>query len=483
MIKRYQKLNYVIYFTIIWTGCSFAEETWFHPYVETGVLYTDDVYQSAENNKSSVVSSIEAGMYSQLIRNDASFIFNYDIEQLLYSHSSDENDTYQSLLLFADKKVANTGLKVDATATILNIAESNDNNANANIISNNTVESKNAEIGLSFTTNPRKDIDLNVRGYGIITDNEDDIGNYKGYGTTLNFSNGLNQKQLFWESNALYDKKTDRQDDTVTERSYFKGSLGFQTISKISPLVRMNYENYEGVSYQDTEETFSWGPGVRYFLTQNSFFELSYNFVEKGDISNFVGGRFKLEPSPRLLINFSYDKRYFGDAYDFTLIHRSRRTVNTISYTEATNNFQREFYSSDEDIEVFTLNRRLEWLTELTGRRETYGFKLFYHEQEPLKGNSSRQDETGIGATLLSSYELSRKLELSGEISYSQYRFNRTVDQNQEDDYWYFVLSSSYKIYRNVFSTVKYVHDSRKSNINSRDYDENRISLDVRMEW
>lgn len=483
MKKRYQVLNYVTACSIIWANVSVAEESWFHPYVETGLLYTDNVYQSAEDPESSLVTSVEAGLYSKLIGKDGSVVLNYDIEQLLYSHDSDENDTYQRLLFLTDKKLSNTGLKFDAIATIYNIAQSNDNNANADIVSKNTIESKNAEIGLSFLSNPRDEVALNLRGYGVITDNEDDIGNYKGYGATLDFSNGLNHKVLFWDSNGLYDRKKNREDDTETTRSYFKGALGLQTTYKLSPLVRLNYENYEGVSYLDTEETFSWGPGLRYFITQASYFELSYNFAEKGDISDYWGGAINLEPSPRLLINFSYDKRYFGDAYDFTLIHKSRKMVNTITYIEDTNNFQREFYSTDEDIEVFTLNRRLEWFTELVGRRENYGLKIFYHDQEPLKNDDTLRDETGIGASLLATYALSRRLDVSGELSYSQYNFRRPGESDQDDDYFDLVLSSSYRFYRNVFSTVKYEYNSRSSNIDSRDYDENRISIDVRMEW
>ncbi|MGF1723854.1 outer membrane beta-barrel protein [Photobacterium nomapromontoriensis] len=483
MKKRFKIVNKFFVFTTLLSTQCLAEIREFTPYIEPGIIYSNNVYQSANDEQSSFITSIEAGLYSRVLSDEQNFILKYNVKQLFYSHDSEEKDTYQKLFFTADKKIHQSGLKIDTIATIYNISESINNNPNADIYSKNTIESKNAEIGVSFLTNPRSNIDFNVRAYGIVTDNEDNVGNYDGYGATVDFNNGLNQKTFFWKSSGFYDEKRDRNDSSTTNRSYFTGTLGYQNQYRVSPLVRVNYENYDGVSDLDSEEMFSWGPGIRYFITKYSYFELSYNFSEKESVSNFFGGGFNLAPSPRLLLNFNYDKRYFGDAYYFMLRNKSRRLINTVSYTEDTNNFDRDFYSTDDDIEVFTLNRRLEWLTELSGRLNRHALKIFYHEKDPINDNSSIEEEEGVGISLIGTYILSRRVEIKSEITYTRYKFDRSSSLIQKDAYFDFTLNGNYKVYRNVSTKIAYDFNKRSSNIFNRKYSENRIYLDFKMEW
>ncbi|MGF1685670.1 TIGR03016 family PEP-CTERM system-associated outer membrane protein [Photobacterium japonica] len=447
--------------------------------VGAGLVFTDNVDQTASDRQGSLITTANADFGLDVSGVDGNvLLLNYGLSQLFYSHDGNDNALYQTLQFEADKGIGN-GFRVDAIASIENIAAAIDENANADIFSGDTVESRQAEIGLSYQSNPLSDSNLSARIFGIVINNEDDIGNYDGIGASLSFSNGPNVRDMFWLIEGTYDYKQSQGDDPNTSFVILREEIGFQTMYRWVPFVRLNYENYSGLTDADSDDMLSWGPAVRYFWTKTTYFELSYNFTETENQSDFWAGAIYLRPSPRTLLRASYDKRTFGDAYFFLLSHRSRRLTNEITYEEEVTNFDRDTFVSGANIAEATLERRLTWLSTLEARRSTFIFSLYRFEVDALNATNNDGDESGYGASIAADHRLSRRFSVSALIDYSDYHFKNLDTPDQDDHYWTFSIDGSYTINPEVVLTAGVEHNTRSSSLPDDGYDENRIYLEL----
>lgn len=460
-----------------------AAEVEFIPFVGTSLVFTDNVDQASSDRRNSLISTIDAGLSADITGNDGNLLFNYELSQLFYSHDSSENSAYQELTFNADKGLWDSGFRVDADASISNLARAIDENANADIFSGDTIESKSAEVGLNYQSNPLSSINFYGRVFTAVANYEDDIGNYDRYGGEFNFENGQRVRDIFWDIEGSYDYKNGHKGAPNTELKILREVIGLQTIHHWSPLIRLNYEDYNGVSEADSTDALSWGPGLRYYWTKTSYLELSYNFSETDGISDFWAGSIHLNPSPRTEFFVSYDKRFFGDAYEVFFSHQTRRLTNAISYTEEATSFDRDTFTSGSDIAEFILSRKLEWTTTLEARRTDYVLTLFYNQQRPLNDNSEEKDEDGYGISMDITHELSRRLNARIGLSYEDYRFRNQAEPEQKDEYWTVAFDTNYELSKNMFGSVGYEFNQRSSSITDNEYDENRIYLEVRVEF
>ncbi|WP_428457691.1 TIGR03016 family PEP-CTERM system-associated outer membrane protein [Photobacterium makurazakiensis] len=477
--KKYKHL--LCSLSLITTG-SFAADVTFSPVVGGGLTFTDNVDLVESGSGSSLISSIDVGVAASVIGNDGQLNLAYTMSQLFYSHDSSENAAYQQLNFLTRKGLYNTGFSVDVSASIENIAEAIDENASVDVFTGNTIESKNAQVGVSYHSNPLSKVDLRARTYAQITNNEDDIGNYDGYGAEITYANGRSVKDFFWLIEASYDYKNGKNGDEDTSFTLLREEFGLQTIHGWSPLIRLNYENYEGRAKSDSADSFSWGPGLRYYWTKQSYIEVSYNFSDDDNNSDFWAGAINVEPNTRTKLFFSYDKRFFGDAYQFELSHRSRKLTNSISYFEEAVSFDRDFFTSGSNISEVSLSRRLEWSSVVKARRTSYELSIFHDEQQVLNANADVQDEEGNGIGLDISHRLSRRLSMRLGAEYKYYDFERLSEADQRDHYQDYSLGASYQLNDDISTSFNLSHMNKSSSKLNESYDENRVFINVRMQ-
>lgn len=472
----------LFFILLLVTTRSLAADVEFHPTIGGGFTYSDNINRDSQDEIGSLISKIDAGVATNIKGADGAVEFDYTLSQLFYSHESDNNETYQALTFTADKGINRSGFRLDANASIDNIARAADQNASADVISGDTIENKHANIGLNYHSNPRSKVDFSARAYTDVTNNEDDIGNYNGYGAEFNFANGATIKEFFWLIEGSYDVKDGKNSNADTSFTILREEFGLQTLSGWVPFLRLNYEDYEGSSDADSTDTFSWGPALRYFWTKQSYLELSYNFSEDDNNPDFWAGAINIIPSPRTRLFASYDKRFFGDAYELLLSHRSRRLTNSITYTEEAVSFDRDFFTSGTTIEEISLNRRLEWSSVLAARRTDYELSIYRDEREALNPSTENQNDEVNGIGIAVHHRLARRLTVSGRFDYDYYQFVRRSSNDQNDYYRAYELEGQYQLNRYLSTSLGLSHNNKSSSLNTNNYDETRLFVDIRMQ-
>ena len=109
----------------------------------------------------------------------------------------------------------------------------------------------------------------------------------------------------------------------------------------------------------------------------------------------------------------------------------------------------------------------LDWAaTQLTTVRATASRSL----EEPTGFGSRERTRLGVGAD----HELLRNLILSADAVYRIDEFN---DTDREDDYYSLGVGALYTLNRNYYARAGYVFETRNSNVNARDYDNNVVTL------
>lgn len=487
---RQKVVEFTVLLYVLIVNSAYAEERvapvddqQFTPYIGLDFTYSDNIERTDVDTTDSFITDLRFGIIKSYIGNDSNLFLDYELNQLIYSHDSDANELYHDLWFYVDNGFDNTGITLDASISVDNFAKSLDEDANADIYSGETIENRYAEIGARFNSNPKSYIDIDMRFFGIWNRNEDDIGNFDGYGFNLDFKNGLSQKDIIWSIVGLYDNKRAVDSNSIdTERSYAKGYIGYKVTDRWAPLIRGYVEEYDDEIETNEIEYNSVGFGTRYYFSKIDYFEFSYN-IASDDNSNYFGAMFHYEPSSRFMVNFEYDNRYFGDTYDLVITHKSRRLTNSIIYSEDIDNFNREFYTTDENLELFRIYKELEWLSKVELKRTTYGLSVFYYDKEPLSHDHLFDDESGYGAEFSVIHNLTRLSKLYMSASYNNYDLYNISREKQDDEYYVFTLSTEHRLSRYITALLMYEYNGRVSNTNNRDYSENRISLDMKVEW
>lgn len=455
----------------------------FEPSVDAGVIFTDNVDREKDKTQS-VITTIGVGLRANVDTAEGFLNLDYRLRQALYSDNSDRNELFNELEFAAEKGLGYSGFFVDGNASIENVALSLDDDAAADIFSGNTVENQRAEIGLGYRSNPLSQVDLQARVFTRVSRSGDRIGDYNGYGGAVSFANGQSVKDVFWQIDASYDYKKGREDEVGDTRyTALSETIGLQTISGFSPLLRLNYENLEGSSDLNSRKTVSWGPGIRYFWHKRSYAELSYNFSEDDVNPDFWAGAVNFNPTPRTRLYLEYGKRFFGDAYEFLFSHRNRRVTNTISYTEEPVSFDRTNFTIGDKPEDIVLVRSLDWTSELNLRRSKYSLSIFGRQEEALTVFSENQEERSYGTRLRGEHNLTRRFKIDGFVEYSKYDFDRINGSNQKDDYYLLGVGGSYQHYKYVTSSFGYRHNTRRSTFAGSEYDENRLYYDLQVRF
>lgn len=453
------------------------------PYVGTEFTFTDNVNRTDTDKKSSLITTLEAGIEATVQGSRGYIGLDYALNYLFYTNADGNDEFYQNLDFNAFKGFGRSGFQIDASASIENIATDIATDANADVISGDTIQSNQAELGLSYQTNPLSTMDLRSRIYARVITNEDDIGNYTGWGGNVTYANGRSVKDVFWLFSLNYDDREGKDDGVSTQFTRISEIFGLQTIGGFAPFIRLNYENYDGVTDSSENEIFNWGIGTRYFWDRYSYFDVSYNFSEDDVNSDFWAGALNLSPNDKTRFYFEYDKRLRGDAYTAEIRNRSRRWTNIFTYEERPDSYERDRFVEGGRIDELYLRKEARWLSELGLRRTRYSFSLYQIDRETLESLSDLTDDYSRGIALDVNHRLSRAL--SGHIGYGyeRYEFTYVSQGKNSDDYHRFSLDATYAFRPELTTRTGAEYYNRSSSNSLRDYDETRLFLDVRVEF
>ncbi|MGR5237536.1 hypothetical protein [Vibrio alfacsensis] len=443
--------------------------------VSSELTFSDNINVSRQNEQSGMVSTWSAGTSIEKEGNGGNLSFQYDVYQTLHSVDSDRNELFNELSFAANKSIYRENIEFNTQAIITNIARSIENDAAADIISGDTIETRTIDAQLSYQSNPRGWFDLYGVLDGGVESNEDDIGDYYSFGSDLVFQNGTSVKQFFWLTEYSYNRNTSSNTDNEYYNYTAEQEIGLQPIKHFSPLIRVFYEGYTRRDESKTIESGSWGPALRYYWHERSFLELGYDFSFHD--KDFWRGSIKLQPTSRTSAEFEYTRRFYGDSYDLSFSHRSKKLTNTVTYTEELRGFDRQFFIAGENIEEYQLVREFILNTTLNLKRTSLTTGLRLSKRNTLSDTDEVGDSNIYGGEMSAEHSLSRRTSLSGRFTYDKYVFEPKLEDRKHDYYRRYEISLNNQFSRSLSLDFSIEHANNSS------YKENRANINLEVNY
>lgn len=484
MVRRIIKSSvYSLSFILVMTKTSFAADVLVTPSLETKLVYTDNVNSVATNEQTSSITYFTGGLSVQAKGNDGQLSLDYTLQQLVYSYDSEKNKLFNSLSFNADKGLfSTTNVRGNVAASISNVSRNLETNADNDVSNGNTIESRNAQAGLSYQSNPAGMFDLNTKVDASVTNNEDSVGNNHSYTGTLNLQQGQAAHTLFWSSVDRYELTQGQSEDKNTKSTEAENEFGWRTESGISPLVHSFYENYQGQGRSDSQDSASVGPGVRYYFSKSSYIEVGYDFTLKEDDSDSWRAKAHWAPSPRTSLDADYKQRFYGDAYTLSFKHTHHRLTNTVSYTESVSNYDRSLYIEGAEINQLSLTKTFSWESQLAFKRTIAKLIITSDKKQSMSNIANDTQVETYSSKLNLEHKLTRSMTLTPGFQFKHYKFYNQNESNQEDYYRKWDLELSKKFAADLSVDFELSYEDRSSTSSSAAYQENRVSLNVRKE-
>ena len=503
-----------------------AGEWRFVPHVGIEETYTDNVELTTVDTVSSLVSQAIIDLNAEYYSHLASFSLSGKNNNLFFSHDSDINDSYLTLDAQGQLRLGTSGVELIASAKVDNTNRNSANNGLADLVSGDTVQSESYSTGLRYTID-NSDFSLNSSLTYNIQQFEDGIGEYNGISAAINARNNNNARLTFWQLTSSFSTRDqDYAGETRTADQYnIEAKLGLVTSLNLNPFIRFYDEDFSGdLPNQNQQTTASWGPGVRWLISDHLTIDFSYNIVDDDTVSeDYVATSIQWEPSARTSLFASYSKRFFGDSYNLNLQHQTKRLINTITYNESLQVFDRNnfeqinvgFFWCPQNIDPsntlqcfaqaeqpasgdfrlvnfsylepvegneFSLNKSLSWASTLQLARTSFSFNTSATRLERIESQI-------INDTLGISFAIKRKISGKSSLTFSTKYDYRIFDKNnpegsRQEDY-YRTISATYTkdLASSLSSTFTIQHINRDSNLEQYTYNEARVIINVTKEF
>jgi len=508
------------------SSSTIAGEWQFVPSFGIEETYTDNVELTTTDTTSSLVSQAIVGLDMDYQSRLASFSFSAENSNLFFSHDSDINDSYLTLNADAQSYLWINGPELVASATIGNVNRNSANNGLADLVSGDTVQSENYSSGLRYNVD-NSSFSIESSLLYSINRYEDGLGEYNGVSATLNAKSGNNARIAFWQASTDFSTRSqDFSGETRTGDQYrIDAQLGFITPFNLNPFVRYYDEDFTGeIINQNQQTTSSWGPGIRWLVSEHLMFDFSYNYVADDTVSDdYFNASIQWEPSARTSLEAGYSQRFFGDSYNLDIKHKTKRLTNAVSYNESlqvfdrnnyeqvdlgtfwcppdaslesvshcfvqsdqpgSGNFQLVGFSSLEPIESneFSLNKRFTWTSKLQLARTSFSINSSASRRE---GIESKVIDDTLGASLTIDRKISGRSNLTLLAKYDYRIFDKSNPEGSRQEDHYRTISATYtKDLASSLSTHFTVqHVNRDSTIEQYTYDEVRAIINITKEF
>ncbi len=526
-INYFRSLNALaLFFWCISSPFAITGEWEFSPSFGIEETYTDNVELTITEPTSSIVSQAVISLDTEYQSRLASFSFTGEGNNVFYSHDNEFNDSFLTLNAKSGYFLWISGPELFANATISNTNRNIANNGIADLISGDTIQAEYYSTGLRYNIHNNNFSIASSLIYSI-NEFEDNIGEHNGVTAALNSRNGNSARIAFWQLKSEF--STNHQDfsgETRTGEQYnIDAMLGVITPYKFNPFIRFYDEDFSGESInQNQQTTSSWGPGIRWLVSQHLTLDLSYNYVEDETVGDdYIAASMKWQPSARTSLEASYNKRFFGNSYNLNFQHRTKRLTNTINYNENIEMFDRNNYEqvdvgifwcptgvviksisqcfvqseapTDGEFQLgsffalepiesneFSLNKSFNWVSKLQLARTSFAIKTSASRQERLE--SKVIDDT-LDISLTIDRKISGRSNLTFLAKFDYLIFDKDNPEGSRQEDHYRTLSATYtKDLASSLSThFTLQHVNRDSNVEQYSYNEVRAIINVTKEF
>ena len=460
------------------------------PNLNVDETFTDNVELTSINTTSSFITQTIAGLGVEYDTNLTTLHLSGTQIYAIYSHNSELNKSFRTLDAEGQHSFWRSGPTFTASANIANVSQNSANNSLADLVSGDTVEQKNYSTGLNYNFGNSSYLVTSSITYST-TRTEDNIGDNNGLVAEFSSKNGNNARHLYWQLDTNYNKRKQQYTGSDGEDYTIEALFGAITSWNLNPFIRYYDENIQGTGVtSNLDTTPSWGPGVRWLATPHIIVDLSYNFVEDETVSeNYFDVSIDWEPSGRTSLTLGYSQRFFGEAYNLNLQHRTKRFTNSISYSESLqvfdrNTFQETTPDTPELIESneYSLNKNIAWSSQLQLSRTSFILNVSADEKTSLDTNIV-DDTFNASINVTRTISLKSNFSLSAKFNYFIYDKENPSGSRQED--YYRTISANFS--RNFASTLScnftMQHINRDSTIDIFSYEEVRAIINITKEF
>jgi uncharacterized protein (PEP-CTERM system associated) len=500
-----------------------AGEWIFKPRFRVNETFSDNVNLSSQQKISSLVSQTMLDINIEYQSRRAQLKISHINTYLFYSQDHGLDTYYQSLTAQAGVSLWSDGPALIARSSIANISRDVSNNSVADLISGDTIESRDHRLGLQYNlANNRYSIDSSLI-YQIV-EVQDGIGESDGYTVLFNSKNGSATRDFFWLIDGQYNQ---RKNDDLAATSYtFAARLGVLPKYHLSPFVQYSDEQTSGDILSPTDPSMaSWGPGIRWQLSTNITLDLGYNYVKSKQLTDdYLAGEISWQASRRTSISAVYNKRFFGESYTFDLKHQTKRLSNSISYDETIEVFGRHHFkqvplgnfwcpinneqldphqcliTSNTNVNVeqyqlvtlsrqqlvedneFSINKTFLWQSNLTLSRTDFSWQLRQSKRESL---STALRENSFRSHFSVSRQLTRKSNVGINFNFTRNEFDATKINGltQIDYYRWATVHYTRHFSQSLSSGISLQYLQRSSSSNRLTYQEVRLMFNLAKEF
>ncbi|WDE12238.1 TIGR03016 family PEP-CTERM system-associated outer membrane protein [Thalassomonas haliotis] len=494
--------------------------------IEPSLLFTgtasDNIDLHAAGEVDSYISQIKPAINIDYFSRRTKLEFEASNNFINYSHDSDDNDDYDNYSLDTTFSLWENGPKLFARAGKSQVQQSISVNAIADLLTANAISSKQGDAGISYAL-ARSNIVMHSELYYQTRTSDNAIGDREGVVASFRAENGSAAKWLFWSSNASFQDLTSKNNNNDTKFYSVDAKLGLINDYRFMPFVRIyeedNQGNFENSPSQGNLNSSSWGPGVRWQISDHLWLDLAYNYVENQEENkDHLSGDITWRPSPRTSLQAQYSKRFFGNSYGLNFIHQNKRLVNSISYAETVQSFDRfnyvevelgSFYcpaggdftldqclvdpGSDlsnyvlvpltrlEPVEAdeISLQKDLEWRSALTLPRTTFTLTLTGNIRENLTTKVIDDRYTG---NFIIDRKLNARSNLSYEFNFIKNHFDSDdiVSSGQLDHYRVHKIKYERSLNQSLNGDISLRHVDRASSGAGLSYQESRLEFTIK---
>ncbi len=527
------KRNYSIVFVVLalYSLPSFANDWRVTPRVSFEETFTDNVELNSINEIDSFVSMLSPGLNLEYLEAGASLELDYELTQAWYTHDHDLDDNFHNLSATGRIDLLPNGLSLNASATIRNVSENDTRNALADIVSGDTVEYNNYRLGLAYNVQSSS-FTIGSAITLLLDEAEDKVGERDGYIASFASASGSNSRVVFWNINSQYSD----YDNSNRDGRFYTAELktGYISDFKLNPFIRYYDEGFSGnINDGSIQGSSSIGAGIRWLASPHLIIDMAYNSADDDTSSvgddaeeqdDYVSALIEWQPSSRTSLLAKYYQRFFGDAYQFSYRHRSKRLTTAINYNESIQAFDRlEFvpvnsqslwcltaaptdissclFSPGEGVDLsdytligsssdyapqqadhFSLNKTLNVTSSLNLQRTSYKLTLRKSERKNLEIGDYDIYEN---AKFSINRQTSRTTDLKFSYSFNKNHINKNNPDSldQIDHYRIYKLSWEQRLSRSLTATFSGQHLNRSSNRFYYDYTENRLAVKLAKEF
>ncbi len=519
---KLKKLPSVIFISLIpgLLSSSLLAKDWkVEPTVKVATIYSDNIELEA-NGESDLVLEVSPGVSISREGRRLRVNLDYNLQNLTYADNGDLDSSNHRLSASANSELLAETLFLDLRSSISQ--QLTDRRASAS--SDGIAGSGNLSDVTSYSISPYwqqrlgdvADFELRYTFDRVTSDDSVGSGDDSdSNGVSFDMQNGPATGRINWT--ISHQSEQIRYDDGgKSDTELTNARLGYQLTRTLNAFVSRTEEDNEfsGNRGDNEPEDSTSGIGVTWTPSQDFSFTIAHNKrldPRPNEDENFLSGDLFWAPTARTDISLGYGSRFFGKTYNGSINHRTRWTRWNLSYNEGVSDFRSLFIdeiavcpatavsylecrillpgevAQPGEVPLSTLtggptrfrgsisddtfiNETARASVSIVGAQNTVTFSLTDTKRTFVADNNTEEDSS---VDVSWTHQLAARTDSRLTIGHTKEQF----DNSEEDDFMRYAWRVTRQIADSSVFYVEFQANDRDSDVASREYDENRLTV------